>query len=247
MIFADYSGQELRILASACRDEHILRAYNPCYNCPNIHDKHKCPNITPSIGTPDYCRQVDLHDLVTSKVFKSQIGDTPIWEIAKKFKHLRSIAKAVSFLLVYGGSEMTLSQRTGITLEEAKQIFKEYFAAFPGIKPWIRSMYQFAIDNGYSKDALGRRRYYDILNPEIDIDSDDSPFSKKPFVTEDLRVVGLKFGKEYFKYVMGALRQSQNHPIQGTAAEMTKQAALFATKRFENIGFRAKIIGFVHD
>mgnify|MGYP003798110505 CR=1 FL=1 len=247
LIFADYSGQEVRILAAACRDTGLLQAFNPCYRCIFADNKHKCPKITPSIGNPDYCHPKEVHSFVTSKVFKSQVLDTPIWEIADKFPKLRDIAKAVTFLLVYGGSELTLAQRTGISLEEAKKIFEEYFAAFPGIKRWIREMYEFALANGYSQDVLGRRRYYDILNPDLEYDDPDCPFYKEPSVTDELRVLGLKQGKEHFKAVMSALRKAQNQPIQGTAAEMTKQGSLFARRRFQNIGFRANIIGFVHD
>jgi len=247
IISVDYSGQEVVILAASCLDEYLLRAYNPCYKCSKIHDKHHCPKITPSIGTPDYCRRIEVHDLVTSKVFAAQIGDTPIWEIKAKFPKLRNIAKAVTFLLVYGGSEPTLAQRTGITLESAKQIFQDYFSAFPGIKPWIREKYSFAIKNGYSEDVLGRRRYYTPLDPTIPINSADSLFSREPFVREDLSIEGLKYGYEHYKTLMSCLRRSQNHPIQGSAAEMTKQGGIYASARMRELPFQAKIIGFIHD
>lgn len=246
LIFADYSGQELRILAAACRDEALLRAYNPCYKCPNIHDKYKCPKITPSIGNPDYCRPTDVHSLVASKVFASKIGSTPVWEISKQHKALRNIAKAVNFLLVYGGAEPTLAARTGITLAEAEAIFKEYFGAFPGIHSWIRKMYNFALNHGYSQDVLGRRRYYDVLQSR-DYRSDACPFYMAPYADETLRIRGLKKGSGHYGNVMSAMRRAQNHPIQGSAAEMTKQGALFAQERFDGLSYWASIIGFVHD
>lgn len=233
-------------MAAACRDLGLLRAYNPCYQCQYANDKHKCPKITPSIGQPDYCRPIDVHSLVASKVFTGQIKDTPIWEIDKLYKPLRSIAKAVNFLLVYGGSEPTLAQRTGITLEEAKRIFKEYFEAFPGIKKWIRDMYNFALDNGYSQDVLGRRRYYEILQ-STEYGSHGCPFYRKPYADEDLRIRNMKSGSDYYREVMGSMRKAQNHPIQGSAAEMTKQGALCADTRFKALSFRSNIIGFVHD
>ncbi len=233
-------------MAAACRDLGLLRAYNPCYQCPHMHDKAKCKNLTPSLGLPDHCRQIDVHSLVASKVFAKEIGDTPIWDIDKKFKSLRSIAKAVNFLLVYGGSEPTLAQRTGITLDEAKRVFKEYFAAFPGIKSWIRAMYNFALKNGYSQDVLGRRRYYEALLDK-NFDSAACAFTKEPYANEELRIVNMKYGGEYYREVMGAMRKAQNHPIQGSAAEMTKQGSLYANTRFKSLPFRASILGFVHD
>jgi DNA polymerase I-like protein with 3'-5' exonuclease and polymerase domains len=107
------------------------------------------------------------------------------------------------------------------------------------------------LTNGYSQDVLGRRRYYEILDPRQIYGSESSPFYRRPRAEENdegsLRVTGLKQGKDYYREVMSALRKSQNHPIQGSAAEMTKQGSIFAERRFSVLPFRAKIVGFVHD
>lgn len=249
LVFADYSGQEVRVLAAASKDENLIRCYNPCFKCQYANDQAKCPKLNKSNIQPDYCKPVDVHSLVASKIYKDIIKDTPIWEIKSKFKKERSISKATTFLLCYGGSAETLSVRTGISIDEAVRIFEEYFKLFPGVKHWIRQQYEFALEHGYSQDLLGRRRYYPILNYDPDpMEANPlSPFKNTPRVTNDLKVIGIKSEGGYWRSVMSAMRQCQNQPIQGTSAEMTKEGALYIRDRFRKFPFPASVIGFVHD
>ncbi|MDK9694401.1 MAG: DNA polymerase, partial [Sulfurimonas sp.] len=76
----------------------------------------------------------------------------------------RNIAKTVNFGLLYGMGQKKLSETLGITTKEAKEIIERYFAAFPTVKTYFRSVVDFSKEVGYVATLLGRRRYFDYAN-----------------------------------------------------------------------------------
>lgn len=76
----------------------------------------------------------------------------------------RNIAKTVNFGLLYGMGQKKLSETLGITTKEAKEIIEKYFAAFPTVKSYFRSVVDFSKEVGYVATLLGRRRYFDYAN-----------------------------------------------------------------------------------
>jgi len=104
LIGADYSGQEIRIMAAYSGDEKLIKAYNPCHFCEHNNDgrgefskfgtcefeTHKDPNSR--------CNVIDIHSYVTAQVYKdiidvpvTQIKDHPVWDM------YRTRCKAVTF------------------------------------------------------------------------------------------------------------------------------------------------------
>lgn len=104
LIGADYSGQEIRIMAAYSGDPKLIKAYNPCYHCEHNdcgkgefskfgkceYETHEDPNSK--------CNVVDIHSYVTAQVYKdivdvpvTQIKDHPVWDA------YRSRCKAVTF------------------------------------------------------------------------------------------------------------------------------------------------------
>ena len=76
----------------------------------------------------------------------------------------RSVAKTVNFGLLYGMGQKKLSDTLGITTKEAKEIIEKYFASFPTVKSYFRSIVDGSKERGYVETLLGRRRYFDYEN-----------------------------------------------------------------------------------
>lgn len=73
----------------------------------------------------------------------------------------RSVAKTVNFGLLYGMGPKKLSDTLGITTKEAKEIIEKYFASFPTVKTYFRSIVDSSKEKGYVETLLKRRRYFD--------------------------------------------------------------------------------------
>lgn len=132
----------------------------------------------------------------------------------------RRFAKAVNFGLIYGMGAFRLARDSELTLAEAENYIKEYFARFPGIQRYLEETRQKARHDGFVETLLGRRRYFPIFKVQA---------------TGSNRQARLR-----------AEREAVNHPIQGTAADIIK----IAMQRLHAVlsdGFRARLILQVHD
>jgi len=81
--------------------------------------------------------------------------------VAKEKRHL---AKAVNFGLLYGMGPKKLSEDTGVTMNEAKEMIKSYFASFPTVKSFIEGIQERVKIDGYVETILKRRRIFDYEN-----------------------------------------------------------------------------------
>ena len=132
----------------------------------------------------------------------------------------RNIAKTINFLISYGGSSYTLAARLGISEDEAESFIQGYFKSFPGIRDFINKYGTKAVQNGYSTTVSGRRRYYNIPS----------------FEDED-----------YKKQVSAIKRKGVNAIIQGSAADVSKQALCNFFYAVEQKGYDAHLQMIVHD
>jgi len=106
----------------------------------------------------------------------------------------RSRAKMVSYGLAYGMEAWGLAQRLGIGTDEASEILRAYFRAFPAVEAYMAQVVAEARRRGYTETALGRRRAL-------------------PDLTSSNR--GLRQAAE---------RQAMNAAVQGLAADLFKLA-----------------------
>lgn len=130
---------------------------------------------------------------------------------------MRSRAKAVNFGIVYGISDFGLSQQLKVGREEAAGYIKSYFERYTGVKQYMDDMIELARNQGYVATLLGRRRYL----PDIK----NSNFNLRSF----------------------AERTAINTPIQGTAADIMKNAMLKVAAAIEEAGLKSRILLQVHD
>ncbi|HCU65539.1 MAG TPA: DNA polymerase I [Rheinheimera sp.] len=108
----------------------------------------------------------------------------------------RRRAKAVNFGLIYGMSAFGLARQLDISRSEAQHYVDTYFARFPGVLAYMENTRAQAHQAGYVETLFGRRLYL----PEIN----SKNMARKK----------------------GAERAAINAPMQGTAADIIKNAML---------------------
>jgi DNA polymerase-1 len=164
VLTADQSQIELRILAIYSQDSELLRIYN----------------TVPIPGEPWH---TDVHIQTAAKMFDMRPEDVT--------SEARTAAKAYSFGIIYGKSAWAISQELDFTFDEAKQLLKEWFTVYKGVRRWIDSIEAHVKKYGEVTSLLGRVR----------------------------RLPMAKSGEP--KIQAHALRQAVNSPIQGLASDIT--------------------------
>lgn len=130
LITADYSQQELRVLADMSDDPTFFAAYT------QLDAEGK---------------SLDVHRHTAANVFGVPYEDV--------VKAQRDKAKMTNFLLVYGGSAQLLSIELKIPVEEAEKIISDYFKRYSAIKLFLDSAGATALNTGYVRTISGRVRY----------------------------------------------------------------------------------------
>lgn len=129
----------------------------------------------------------------------------------------RRSAKAINFGLIYGMSAFGLAKQLGLGRNEAQAYIDHYFATYPGVLRYMDNTRAHAHEKGYVETLRGRRLYL----PEIN--------SKNGMRRQ------------------AAERTAINAPMQGTAADIIKQAMINVDEWLSDTGFDAKMIMQVHD
>ena len=151
----------------------------------------------------------DLHRFVGSRIF----GVMPI-DVTSE---MRAQVKAMSYGLVYGLSEYGLARQLGLSNADAKQLMKDYFERFGGVRKYLARVVEEAKAVGYTTTYHGRRRPFDDLNSSI------------------------------FQVRENARRAALNAPIQGTAADIMKLAMNQIQEALEAKSMRSRMLLQVHD
>ncbi len=151
----------------------------------------------------------DIHTVTASQVFGVPIeGVTP---------ELRKRAKAVNFGIVYGIGGFSLGADIGVSKYEADRYIESYYAKYPQIDEYLKTVIEDAKRDGFVTTIFGRRRYI----PE------------------------LTAGKKALQ-AFGA-RVAMNSPIQGAAADIIKIAMIKVDSALKKSGIDARLILQVHD
>ncbi len=74
-------------------------------------------------------------------------------------KEQRQIAKAVSFLTVYGGTGYTLASKHNMPEDRANEIIESWMRAFPGVRRYMDTVDDYIKQFGYAKTLFGRYRH----------------------------------------------------------------------------------------
>ncbi len=108
----------------------------------------------------------------------------------------RRAAKAVNFGLLYGISRFGLSKQLGIGEAEAQDLIALYFARYPQLRDYRAKTVEFCRKRGYVETLFGRKIHLPLIADR----------------KQNMR--------------LHAERQAINAPIQGTAADIVKQAMI---------------------
>jgi DNA polymerase-1 len=130
----------------------------------------------------------------------------------------RGSAKTINFGIVYGVSPWGLSDRIeGLSVEGARDLINAYHKRFPGIQQFLQKCVREAQDKGYVETIMGRRR------PITDINSG------------------------VLQQRNAAERAAINSVVQGSAADLIKQAMLNVYRRIRRENRPSKMLLQVHD
>jgi DNA polymerase-1 len=129
----------------------------------------------------------------------------------------RRSAKAINFGLIYGMSAFGLARQLGIERGQAQAYVDRYFERYPGVREYMDSTRKLAREQGYVETVFGRRLYL----PDI------------------------KAGNMQRR--QAAERTAINAPMQGTAADIIKQAMLSVAQWINKETDDVNMIMQVHD
>jgi DNA polymerase-1 len=130
---------------------------------------------------------------------------------------MRRQAKTINFGVIYGQGAFSLGKQLGVSTRTAKEFIDNYFARHKGAQAFLESCVKEAEKNGYVTTLLGRKL------PIPDIMSSNG--SIRAF----------------------AERNAINYPIQGSAADIIKQAMVRIFERMRREGVESRLIMQVHD
>jgi DNA polymerase-1 len=187
-------------------------------------------------------RDVFLNDEDIHFKTASLVLGIPESEISSELRTTRG--KIPNFLISYGGTEYRLRLATGLPLETCKEIIDAYFAGYPALQPWkarllrdAKERAQFSIVDGTRKmivpphvlTAMGRWRRL----PELFTNPKDAR------------------DREEWKKLNGRLQHAErvaiNFAVQGTAAEILKQAMIDVDTWQKRTRFPFQMVMNVHD
>ncbi|MCG4618106.1 DNA polymerase I [Varibaculum cambriense] len=130
---------------------------------------------------------------------------------------MRSKVKATSYGLAYGLSAYGLANQLRIGQKEAEKLMERYFARFGKVRSYLRQIVEEARKRGYTETMQGRRRQLPDLRSS----------------NHTLRRM--------------AERAALNAPIQGTAADLMKQAMIRVDQELKAQKLSSRVLLQIHD
>lgn len=191
----------------------------------------------------------DLYSEIASKTFKKPIeecGDGSVW---------RKKAKVVLLGCMYGISALSLAEQFNLSVEEAEQIYTDFYNSYPIMKAWFEATNEHANEFGFVQTAWGRKRRflghkeiakkYKVLHARIQKITGKEKFNiwKEAKVPRQLKQDYWAVAKEFGR----VQRQSINAIIQGSSADIMKIAMVKLQEHLKKKGAAWKLLGTIHD
>jgi len=108
----------------------------------------------------DYAREMEMIEQVKSGVDVHTAA-------AELMRVDRFTAKVINFMLLYGGGAGKLAETLGISLNDAKDLKRLFFAKLPNVKQFFNNATRTAETRGYIFNWLGRRVYIPKDKPYV--------------------------------------------------------------------------------
>ena len=151
----------------------------------------------------------DIHARTARLVFGAKTQD--------ELKEARRFAKIVNFAIAYAIEPWGLSQRVGISRQEAKKVITDYYNTYKGVRRYMEEVPLRAREHGYVRSIYGR------IRPLPGINDRNANIRK------------------------AAEREAINMPIQGTASDIVKISMLHVAEEFKRADLEARLLMQVHD
>nr|HPQ42032.1 DNA polymerase [bacterium] len=151
----------------------------------------------------------DIHAATASHLF-----NVPLESVTAE---QRRRAKTVNFGIDYGMTPYGLSERLGISVEEARSYIETYLDRFSGVRQYIETTCEHVAREGWVATLLGRRR----------------PIPMALDQRRNMREMGF--------------RQAINMRIQGTAADIIKIAMIRIHREFAKQRLKSRMVLQIHD
>jgi DNA polymerase-1 len=151
----------------------------------------------------------DIHNRTSRLVFGAKSD--------AELKEARRFSKIVNFAIAYAIEPWGLSQRVGISRQEARKVIDDYYTTYKGVRRYMDEIPVQAREHGYVRSLYGR------IRPLAGINDRNANIRK------------------------AAEREAINMPIQGTASDIVKIAMLRADDAFRREKLDARMLMQVHD
>ena len=151
----------------------------------------------------------DIHNRTSRLVFGAQTES--------ELKEARRFSKIVNFAIAYAIEPWGLSQRVGISRQEARKVIDDYYDTYKGVRRYMEEIPILAREQGFVRSLYGRIRPLPGINDR----------------NGNIR--------------RAAEREAINMPIQGTASDIVKMAMLRADEAFQRESLQARMLMQVHD
>lgn len=151
----------------------------------------------------------DIHARTARLVFGAKTEE--------ELKEARRFAKIVNFAIAYAIEPWGLSQRVGISRQEARKVIDDYYDTYKGVRRYMDEIPIQAREQGFVRSLYGRIRPLPGINDR----------------NGNIR--------------RAAEREAINMPIQGTASDIVKMAMLRTEEAFHREKLDAKMLMQVHD
>ena len=152
-VSADYSSQELCIIAVGSKDPVWLKALELGEDLHSI-----CADL---VYGEDWASSAESDCKFVAAKQKCD---------CKEHKRLRTNVKTINFGLAYGMGPQKLSDTLQISMEEAESLIEKYFSVFPSIKKFLESLGNYGKKYGHIKTFAPYRRirWFDEWFPGIE-------------------------------------------------------------------------------
>lgn len=137
--------------------------------------------------------------------------------MAEVTPEMRRSAKTLNFGLMYGMGAFSLAKDLKISRAQAAEFIANYFMIYSGVRDFFDKNVASAQENGYVETIMGRRRWIRGINSANRLEKE------------------------------GAIRIAKNSPIQGSAADIVKQAMIDVYDTLQKNPTGAKLLLQVHD
>ena len=174
----------------------------------------------------------DIHSLTAKHCFPVELAGINVKDIKEKRPDLRKIAKPVEFSQQFGGSAKAIQNSLGCTVEEAKEIARNYNEGFKGIAEFKEKGFELAKERGYVLicEKTGHRIYLQGWKEWKRMQEDESFWEEYDAAHDTLPWNQFK-ETEVYKIASEARRESSkwsrlalNAPTQGSGIIILKEA-----------------------